>query len=505
MILPETHAIHKKYEKLRTEIDNLEAKKIALQELKKELKESIEKLITIIKNPHEDIVNKYHEYQIRLNEAEINILKPKARTELDAKEKSSSCLLDVMTKLNRYNEYNNLVNQPFDTLDVATMPLLNYDNTSIKINNNSILNILQNWKFITINPNTGAIMDNGSLLSNIFVIISTNKSNIQFGNINFNGVQNNLKGAITKHAQIFPLDVPLEKFRVNLYTIMIGLLPWAAAPGLPSRLEILDDLMPIYDERMKNYDYGLMHHSLFLGDFDTFKKLTGTDVPLASQQKANAVIDFWKDYEIIEKQAKWRGVPFTIAEINVEVDDLDNKLSSLQQELELLKKSMEELKGKQNTASQISPIFIGNVRTSIQDITTQSMDLIDSIKNYEIKLTEIKNYLSILIPELKKIPIDGTTLNQIQQFRNHISDRLSTIIDNINELGSFLNNDLPKLLSQINSSIGGMALTAPNIKNNILNINQNIRNIRKNFPQLGNKLQNLGVPLNEIKVNINML
>lgn len=478
---------------LNNKLKDLESEIINLNKERTKLVAYKEKFIQEITTPPTDIYNLRHMRQIALNMNEINRFKEK-ETKLNVTEDGLvSYFKEIMNELRRDAEYEDFVHKPFQRLQVANRPLINYKHMMKKGDKEDpkILEILDNRGFIEIDQDTGAIIDEESKIGYVVSIISTNKLNIDFGKLGLDNVKIILEATIAKQAQSFPLDVPLDRFRVNIYNLMIGLHPWAPAPGLPSRLQDLDGLKTIYDKSTN--EEMLLHHSLFLGNFQAFSNLTG------KQRSVESVVKFWKNYDIVDKEVKWSRVPVTIAEILTKIDELDNQLSLLIQELEVLDtltKKKEELK---------DSTMVGNIRSHIHYVYADLNKLASSLNKYENEFNKEKECLSGVISQLDSENIDEDKKANIRNFLEHVSDRISVVLNKTNEVGSLLSSEVPQHLQEIDASIKVIPLMAPHVKEDIFNIRKDIEDIRPKSPDIGRNLLQLGVPLNNIKVNIDTL
>jgi len=73
-----------------------------------------------------------------------------------------------------------------------------------------------------------------------------------------------------RHAQLFPLNVPLDKFSVNIYTLNDRTSSMGAAPGYPSRLSDLDKMKDMLNILLKRSFSFIISVS---GDFQDSVKL----------------------------------------------------------------------------------------------------------------------------------------------------------------------------------------------------------------------------------------
>ncbi len=481
--------------KLSTELKELEAKKISLETELTNLKVSEEKIHQQILTPPTNV----NMYQIILSEEEINRFRGKEeRIKLDVtKEELASNFKKVMDELGRFEEYDNHVHKPFTELQIATNPLLNYQHRMKKEQiNPNVLKILLQKEFIKIDAESGGIVDEESKIGYVAAILSSHKSNIDEGKLGKENAENILRRTITRHAQLFPLHVPLDKFSVNIYTLMIGLHPWAPAPGYPSRLSDLDKMREMYER--SNSEELFLHHSLFLGDFQAFSDLTGVSIPWGdTKTTVSSVIQFWKNYQIVDKEAKWSGVPIMVAEMLRRVEELDNQLSLIKPKLMML-----------DAPSQFSPVAIANIRLHMQNIYADLNTLDNSLGNHVIKFGEGKNNLSAFISQLSSEDVvDDVQHKKIENFLQTTSGRINTVMGKINDIGKLLGNEVSQRLQKIDTFIKTVPVEqqTPQVANQMIEIGRNLEDIHPRIPDISKNLQQIGVPLGEIQVNIDTI
>lgn len=480
-------------DKLINDLKELETRKSDLGTGLKNLKAYKEKFYQQIITPA-SIVNRY---QIRLNEEEINSFRGK-ETILDISQPElASNFKNVMEDLGRVEEYDNHVHKPFTELQIATSPLLNYQHKMKKEQiNPNVLKILLDKEFIKIDTETGGIVDEESKIGYVAAILSSHKSNIDEGKLGKENAENILRRTIARHAQLFPLNVPLGRFSVNIYTLMIGLHPWAPAPGYPSRLADLDKMQEMY--KSANDEELFLHHSLFLGDFQSFIDIT--NIPISwgdTRSSVESVIQFWKKYELVNKEARWSRVPITVAEILRRVEELDNQLSMAKPKLLLI-----------DSPDQFSPMAIANIRSNIQEVHNDLNKLDNSLNNYLIKFDEGKVYLSEFISQADpEAVIDSTSALKIKNFLETTSNRINAVLKKISEMGSLLSEEVPPRLQKIDGFINSIPVEhqTPQVVNHMIEIGRNLEDIRPRIPDMSKNLQQIGVPVDEIRSNIDTL
>ncbi|NJD54053.1 MAG: hypothetical protein FIB07_14440 [Candidatus Methanoperedens sp.] len=478
---------------LFNDLKELELKRGNLETELKNLKAYKEKIYQQIVTPPSNI----HMYQIRLNDQEINSFRGReTHLNVDRPELSSS-FKKVMEELGRYEEYDNHVHTPFTELQIATSPLLNYQHKMNKEQiHPNVLNILLEKEFMKIDQRAGGIIDDESKIGYVAAILSSDKSNIDEEKIGKENAEKLLRDTIARHAQLFPLNVPLDKFSVNIYTLMIGLHPWAPAPGYPSRLTDLDKMKQNY-ENSTDEEY-FLHHSLFLGDFQVFSDITGVPMPWGDIKASVAgVIKFWKNYELVDREAKWSRVPITVAEMLRKVEELDNQLSLLKQKLSRI-----------DSPVQFSPVAVANIRSQIQEARNDLNNLENSISNYIIKFDEGKTYLSDFILQVDPDDkVDKAKIIKIKNFLETTSRRIYSVNDKIAEIGNLLDKEVPSRLQRVDAFIKSITKDqeTPQVTHLIIDIGRNLDDIPPKLLDIGKNLQQIIVPLGDVASNIDML
>lgn len=482
--------------KLNMELKELEAKKASLESEFTSLKVAEEKIHQQILTPPTNV----NMYQIILREEEINRFRGKEeriKIDVDQRELASS-FKKVMEELGRFEEYDIHVNKPFSELQIATNPLLNYQHKMKKDQiNPNVLKILLEKEFIKVDVEGGGIVDEESKIGYVAAILSSHKSNIDEEKLGKENAENILRRNVARSAQLFPLHVPLDRFSVNIYTLMIGLHPWAPAPGYPSRLTDLDKMREMYDR--SNAEELFLHHSLFLGDFQAFSDLTGVPIPWGdTKTTVSSVLQFWKNYQIVDREAKWSGVPILVAEILRRVEELDSQLSQLKPRLTSIP----------DATSQFSPVLLANIRSIMQNINTDLNTLDNSLSNHIIKFGEGKNNLSSFISQLgAEDEVDDSKADRIRNFLETAKNRINTVMGKIDGIGGLLSSETTQRLQKIDTlikTIPGEQQT-PQIVNQIIEIGRNLEDIYPKVPDISKNLQQIEVPLGEILVKIDTI
>ena len=479
--------------KLNLEFRELESKTGNLVGEHNNLKAYRTKILKQILTPSPSI----NMHQIPLTDEEINHFRGKEVMLDVTKGELASTFKDVMAELGKFEEYDTHVHKPFTELQIATSPLLNYQHLMKKEQiNPSILKILLDREFIQIDTETGGIIDEESKIGFVAAILSSHKANIDEGKLGKENAENILRRTIARHAQLFPLDVPLDRFGVNIYTLMIGLHPWAPAPGYPSRLSDLDTMRKMY--KRFNEEELFLHHSLFLGDFQMFSEITGTPIPWGdTKASVSSVIQFWKNYDLVDREAKWSRVPITVVEILRKVEELDNQLSLLKPKLVLL-----------DAPEQFSPMAVANIRSQVQNASNDLIQLEKSLNDYVMKLDEGRDYLLEFISQVSAgDTVEATQAAKIKSLLETTANRISVVQNKIQETGSLLGDEVPRRLQKIDGFINSISVEdqTPQVVHHIIDIGRNLEDISPRIPDLSKNLQQMEVPLGDIRSHMDTL
>lgn len=436
-------------------------------------------------------------HQIPLTEEEINYFRGKEVMLDITRGELASTFKQVMEELGKFEEYDTHVHKPFTELQIATSPLLNYQHLMKKEQvNPNILKILLDKEFIEIDTETGGIIDEESKIGFVAAILSSHKANIDEGKLGKENAENILRRTIARHAQLFPLNVPLDRFSVNIYTLMIGLHPWAPAPGYPSRLSDLDIMRKMY--RRFNEEELFLHHSLFLGDFQLFSEITGIPIPWGdTRASVSSVIQFWKNYDLVDREAKWSRVPITVVEILRKVEELDNQLSLVKPKLVLL-----------DAPAQFSPTAVANIRSHVHNASADLVQLEKSLNDYMMRLDEGRDYLLEFISQVsEEDTVDDIHGAKIKSLLETTESRITVVQNRIQETGGLLGEEVPGRLQKINGFVNSISVEdqTPQVVHHIIDIGRNLEDISPRIPDLRKNLLQLEVPLGDIRAHVDTL
>ena len=277
---------------------------------------------------------------------------------------------------------------------------------------------------------------------------------------------------------------------------MIGLHPWAPAPGYPSRLSDLDTMRKMY--KRFNEEELFLHHSLFLGDFQLFSEITGTPIPWGDMKASvSSVIQFWKNYDLVDREAKWSRVPITVVEILRKVEELDNQLSLMKPKLILL-----------DAPEQFSPMAVANIKSHVQNASADLIQLEKSMNDYVMKLDEGRDYLLEFISQVSAgDTVEATQAAKIKSLLETTASRITAVQTKIQKTGSLLGDEVPQRLQKIDGFVNSISVEdqTPQVVHNIIDIARNLEDISPRIPDMSKNLLQMEVPLGDIQAHVDTL
>jgi hypothetical protein len=315
-------SLQKAETKTRSELETCEKKILDIMMEIKRLESAKEEDYVSITKPAQSA----HYQQVPLCDKEIERLK-KMRTELE-----KSYFLDIMKKIGREDSYHwNSVGK-IASLDSITDFMVNYVPFPETKLNHGVIDILQRRGLVFIDKSGNARYDDGKLAS-LLTIISTNEKNIE---------EAWLRGAqVAKTGRKFANNVTMRsqynkawRYRFAIHSFMPGLKPWAPSPTLPSRLKELEWMEAAYNQKQGSESI-LEHHSLFLGEWTVFEELTGVRYVAGNHEETlRRIGEFWKNYNIIDPEARLERVSLIVAEIIYGLNQFSSYIESAIADLE---------------------------------------------------------------------------------------------------------------------------------------------------------------------------
>jgi len=285
------------------------------------------------------------------------------------------------------------------------------------------------------------------------------------------------------------LDTPARSHSFAIYTLMIGLQPWAPGPGLPPRLRELEWLEKAYDE--SDFIRLQRHHSLFYGTPKPFSIISGMAyTPGADEKNRDIVTNYWKNYEVLEKEAIWNNVPIVLAQCLKMFDDL---LSGL------------------NTAEDIKNMRIPDPESySIANLTmlvhglenaSKSMENVKRwTKEAERGFVLLKNELDDLISKLRGMEAGASPGNKTEKMQRMIDDssrNMEILIDRIEDLSNRFSDNIKTVIDKAMVFLGRIPSedTSSSVIRHITKAEAEIARIRADSMKAAKGIKDMGGPL----------
>ena len=254
----------------------------------------------------------YH--PIAIAEEEIKSLKK------DREDLKNLSFLAIMRKLDREDEYFRWTHSPINDGDIIFNPLVNYRHSIDNVMASKYIDILHDYGFLSLDAE-GNVVNEEEKFGHLITVLSSRGDNFDDARLGGGAFKSMVTERFAKDADVLKLDAPARAHSFGIYTLMIGLQPWAPGPGLPPRLRELEWIERAYNE--SDFTKLQRHHSLFYGTPKPFSEITGIPYsPGAEEKNRDTVTEYWKNYEIIESEALWNNVPIVLAQSLKMFDDL---------------------------------------------------------------------------------------------------------------------------------------------------------------------------------------
>ncbi len=444
----------KKLVELKEAVFDLEVRVSDANEEKREMERRLERLEALKKRLLREITTPHNTrsyHQIELSEEEVKRLK-KSREDL-----KKMSFKEIMEHLGREDEYFRWTHAPINEGDIIFNPMLNYRHSVENAMASRYIELLHDYGFVEVDAQ-GNVLNEEEKFGHFIAVLSSRADNFDDARLGGGAFKSMVTERFAKDADVLKLDTPARAHSFAIYTLMIGLQPWAPGPGLPPRLRELEWLERAYKES----DFARLqrHHSLFYGTSKPFSIITNMEyTPGAEEKNRDAVTRFWQNYELIEPEAIWNNTPVVLAQCLKMFDDLLTgldvaegiknvripesysiaSLTMLVHELESAGKSLEKLKRWTKEANrgfghlksliddQVARLRGVKMKAPAEDKAVKMMRMIeDAIRDMEILLdrigdisnrfsTDIRGVVERATSFLGAIPSGDTTSAVIRQ------------------------------------------------------------------------------------------
>jgi len=475
----------KKLSGLKEAVFDLEIRASDAEEEKRRTERNLERLEALKNKLLRDItspLNTRSYHQIELSDEEIRGLK-KSREDL-----KNLSFFAIMKKLGREEEFFRWTHSPINEGDVIFNPMVNYRHSIENTMASKYIDILHDYGFLTLDT-LGNVVNEEEKFGHFIAVLSTRADNFDDARLGGGAFKTMVTERFAKDADVLKLDTPARSHSFAIYTLMIGLQPWAPGPGLPPRLRELEWLEKAYDE--SDFIRLQRHHSLFYGTpkpFSIISRMAYT--PGADEKNRDIVTNYWKNYEVLEKEAIWNNVPIVLAQCLKMFDDL---LSGL------------------NTAEDIKNMRIPDPESySIANLTmlvhglenaSKSMENVKRwTKEAERGFVLLKNELDDLISKLRGMEAGAPPENKTEKMLRMIDDssrNMEILIDRIEDLSNRFSDDIKTVIDKAMVFLGRIPSedTSSSVIRHITKAEAEIARIREDSMKAAKGIKDMGGPL----------
>jgi len=475
----------KKLSGLKEEVFDLEIRASDAEEEKRLTERNLERLEALKNKLLRDItlpLNTRSYHQIELSDEEVRSLK---KSREDLKNLSFSA---IMKKLGREEEFFRWTHSPINEGDVIFNPMVNYRHSIENTMASKYIDILHDYGFLTLDT-LGNVVNEEEKFGHFIAVLSTRADNFDDARLGGGAFKTMVTERFAKDADVLKLDTPARSHSFAIYTLMIGLQPWAPGPGLPPRLRELEWLEKAYNE--SDFIRLQRHHSLFYGTPKPFSIISGISyTPGADEKNRDMVTTYWKNYEVLEKEAIWNNVPIVLAQCLKMFDDL---LTGL------------------NTAEDIKNMRIPDPESySIANLTmlvhglenaSKSMENVKRwTKEAERGFAVLKNELDELIAKLRGMAAGIPAETKTEQMLRMIDDssrNMEILLDRIEDLSNRFSDDIKTVIDRALEFLGAIPSedTTSSVIRHITKAEAEIARIREDSMKAAKGIKDMGGPL----------
>jgi len=476
----------KKISSLKEEVFDLEIRASDAEEEKRRTERNLERLEALKNKLLRDItspLNTRSYHQIELSEAEIRSLK-KSREDL-----KNLSFFEIMKKLAREEEFFRWTHSPINEGDVIFNPMVNYRHSIESTMASKYVDILHDYGFLALDA-LGNIVNEEEKFGHFIAVLSTRADNFDDARLGGGAFKTMVTERFAKDADVLKLDTPARSHSFAMYTLMIGLQPWAPGPGLPPRLRELEWLEKAYNE--SDFIRLQRHHSLFYGTPKPFSIISGLPyTPGADDKNRDIVTTYWKNYEVLEKEAIWNNVPIVLAQCLKIFDDL---LTGLNKAEDI--KNMRVPDPESYSLANLTMLVHG------LESASKSMETMKRwTKEAERGFVHLKNELDELIAKLRGLGGAATTAEpkaeKMQRMIDDASRNMEILIDRIEELSNRFSDDIKTVIDKSMAFLGKIPSedTTSSVIRHISKAEAEIAKIREDSMKVAKGIKEMGGPL----------
>jgi len=320
-------------------------------------------------------------------------------------------------------------------------------------------------------------------------VLSTRADNFDDARLGGGAFKSMVTERFAKDADVLKLDTPARSHSFAIYTLMIGVQPWAPGPGLPPRLRELEWLEKAYTE--SDFVKLQRHHSLFYGTPKPFSVITGIPyTPGVEEKNRDMVTNYWKGYEIVEKEVIWSNVPVVLAQCLKMFDDLLTGLDMA-----------EDIKNVQIPDPE--SYSIANLTMLVHGLENASKSM-ENVRRWtkeaERGFALLKNELDDLISKLKGMDAGAPAEDKAGRMLRMIDDssrNMEILIDRIEDLSTRFSDDIKAVIEKSMVFLGKIpsAETTSSVIRHITKAESEISKIREDSMKVAKGIKEMSGPL----------
>jgi len=474
----------KKLSGLKEEVFDLEIRSSDAEEEKRLTERNLEHLEALKNKLFREItspLNTRSYHQIELSEEEIRSLK---RSREDLKNLS---FFEIMKNLDREEEYFRWTHSPINEGDIIFNPMVNYRHSIGNAMTSKYIDILHDYGFLSLDAQ-GNVVNEEEKFGHFIAVLSTRADNFDDARLGGGAFKSMVTERFTKDADVLKLDTPARAHSFAMYTLMIGIQPWAPGPGLPPRLRELEWLERAYNA--SDFSKLPRHHSLFYGTPKPFSIITGIPyIPGAEEKNRDMVTNYWRDYEIIEPEAIWNNVPILLAQCLKMFDDLLTGLDMA-----------EDIKNVR--VPDPASYSIANLTMLVHGLENASKGM-EKMKRWtkeaEKGFVQLKNELDELIFKLKGMEW-APAKDKAEKMLRMVDDssrNMEILLDRIEDLSSRFSEDIKSVIEKGMVFLGRIPSeeTTSSVIRHITKAESEISTLREDSMKVARGIKQMGGPL----------
>ena len=418
----------------------------------------------------------YH--PIALAEEEITSLKK------DREDLKNLSFLAIMRKLDREDEYFRWTHSPINDGDIIFNPLVNYRHSIDNVMASKYIDILHDYGFLSLDAE-GNVVNEEEKFGHLITVLSSRGDNFDDARLGGGAFKSMVTERFAKDADVLKLDAPARAHSFGIYTLMIGLQPWAPGPGLPPRLRELEWIEKAYNE--SDFTKLQRHHSLFYGTPKPFSEITGIPYsPGADEKNRDTVTEYWKNYEIIESGALWNNVPIVLAQSLKMFDDLLTGMD--------IAENINNLKVPDSFSIAGLTVLVQGLENASRNMEKVGLWTKGAGKGF----AQLKTGFEVLITKLKGAEAPGSEkAEKIVKMIDDSARNMEILTERIDDLSNRFGEDINLVLDRAMEFISGIPSeeTSSSVIRHITKAESEVSKIRETSMKVVRGMKDMGEPL----------